>query len=116
MPEFMLLLRGQGEWDTMSPAQLQEAMQQYLSWSRELREAGRNGGGDELGPERRVIGPKPDHVVTEGPFVETREVVGGYFIVKAASMDEAVEVSMGCPHLRFGGSIEVRPIVQDPGS
>jgi hypothetical protein len=53
---------------------------------------------------------KPGHIITNGPYTEIKESVGGYSIVKAASYDEAVELSKGCPIFDAGGSVEVREI------
>ena len=54
---------------------------------------------------------KPDNVVTDGPYVEVKEAIGGYSIIKASSLEEATELSKGCPILSVGGSVEVRPII-----
>ena len=48
--------------------------------------------------------------VVDGPYAEAKEVVGGYFLIEAADYDEAVEISKGCPHLKYGGRIELRQI------
>ena len=63
----------------------------------------------QLGTEGKVV--KPKNVVTNGPYVEIKETIGGYIIIKAETIDEAAEISKGCPILQGGGNVEVRPIV-----
>jgi hypothetical protein len=64
--------------------------------------------GDALTAEGRVVNPKK--VVTDGPFVESKEIVGGYSIVQADSIDAAAELAKGCPGLLAGGRVEVRTL------
>jgi hypothetical protein len=64
--------------------------------------------GDALTPEGRVVNSKK--VVTDGPFVEAKEIVGGFSIVKADTIDAAAEFAKGCPVLLSGGRVEVRPL------
>jgi hypothetical protein len=60
-------------------------------------------------PEGKTV--KPNKVITDGPFVEAKEMVGGYLIVKANSLDEAVEMAKTCPNLVYGGNVEVRSVM-----
>jgi hypothetical protein len=53
---------------------------------------------------------KPNNVITDGPYTEIKETLGGYSIVKAENLDEAAELAKGCPGLLTGGSVEVREI------
>jgi hypothetical protein len=53
---------------------------------------------------------KPNNVITDGPYMEIKEAIGGYSIVKAASLEEATELAKGCPIFNVGGSVEVREI------
>jgi hypothetical protein len=53
---------------------------------------------------------KGDNVITDGPYTEIKELIGGYTLVKAESLDEAAELAKGCPILAFGGNVEVREI------
>jgi hypothetical protein len=64
--------------------------------------------GDGLTPEGRVV--KSKKVVTDGPFVESKEIVGGFSIIEANSLDAAAEFAKGCPGLLVGGNVEVRPL------
>jgi hypothetical protein len=65
--------------------------------------------GNRLGFEAKVL--KPNDVITDGPYVEMKEMVSGYILVKADTIEEAVEHAKGCPILKVGGSVEVRSII-----
>jgi hypothetical protein len=110
MPKFILLLNGPAKYPTMTSEERQAATEQFMSWARQMRESGKMVGGERLAPAGRIIGPKPELLVTEAPFAETRETVGGFFIVEAEGLDQASEIARTNPHLGFGGSVEVRPI------
>lgn len=111
MKEFLLIFRREVSGNNaLSPEQIQAMMKPWQDWMGSL--AAQNklvSAGNRLTPEGRVV--KPDQVITNGPFVETKEAVGGYTIIKAASLDEAAELSKGCPILKIGGNVEVRTIV-----
>jgi hypothetical protein len=116
--QYLLLLRGGVACSSLSPREYEHLLERYMTWIDELRAAGAFVGYGALGDERRRVEGTERPVVTDGPFVEAREVVGGYFVVLASSLEEAVEVSKGCPVIANGGSVEVRPIVdrtQRPG-
>ncbi len=55
---------------------------------------------------------RPGNVVTDGPYAEIKEILGGYIVVSTASIEEAIELAKGCPILNIGGNVEVRGIVQ----
>ena len=65
--------------------------------------------GNRLAPEGKVV--KPDNMITNGPFVEIKEAIGGYIIIRANSLDEAAALSKDCPILKMGGNVEVRMVV-----
>ena len=64
--------------------------------------------GNRLFPSGKVV--KPGNIITDGPYSEIKESIGGYSIVKADSLEEATELAKGCPALTVGGSVEVREI------
>ena len=110
MPQYMLLLRDDPSvFADLSPEEMQKTLQRYGDWRRSLQN--RIPGGYKLkdgeGRVMRTENSKP--IVTDGPFSETKEVMGGAFILEAADYDQAVEVAKTCPHMDFG-SIEVRQI------
>ncbi len=110
MAQFMLLLRGGGEFPVHSPEEMQKVLEKYLAWADKLRKDGRHRGGEELKDGGRVMSIKNGKVAIDGPYTETKEIVGGYFLYEAKDLDEATEIAKGCPHLGFGGSVEIREI------
>jgi hypothetical protein len=112
MAEFMLLIRGGDESAaTLSPEQAQQRIQEYINWSRKLREEHRNLGANELAAGGVVLRARGGEVMVDGPFSETKEAIGGYYHIAAADEEEAVEIARECPVLRYGGAVEVRAIV-----
>ena len=114
MKDFMFVFRGPTPEDLkMSPEESQASMQKWFDWIRQLNEKGRYVGGDPLMPGGKSIqGKKP--VVTDGPFAEGKELVGGYIIVKAESLEEATELAHGFPDFGIQGSVEIREIMKIP--
>jgi len=108
MANYLFLFRG-GKMREMSPQQMQESMGIWAAWIGELSKKGLFKGGEPLGLESRVLTGKKQPV-TDGPFGETKDIVGGYLIVTAPHFDGAVELARGCPILDNGGSVEVREI------
>jgi hypothetical protein len=108
MANFLFVYRGPSERD-MTPEQMQQVMQKWTDWIGEgLQKGWLLDPGDALTEQGRVVHPKK--VVTDGPFVESKEIIGGYSIVKADSIDAAAEFAKGCPGLLSGGKVEVRPL------
>ncbi len=113
MPRYMLLLHGEPDtFETMSPEDFQRAIERYRAWSVGLQESGHYVASDKLADgEGRVLRKSGSAVrVTDGPFAESKEVIGGYFAITADGYDEAVDLARDCPHLDYGGSVEVRAI------
>ncbi|MEO5996112.1 MAG: YciI family protein [Chitinophagaceae bacterium] len=112
MKEFLLVFRTDSV-DTevyQSPEQMQAWMKHWQDWMGGLAAQDKLvSSGNRLAKEGRVL--KPDNVITNGPYVETKEAIGGYIIIKANSLDEAAELSKGCPVFTVKGNVEVRAIV-----
>jgi hypothetical protein len=109
--EYMLLFRGP-HWDRgLSTDELQQAMDKVTAWFEGLDERGKIKGAQPLGGQGRVISGTDGRFVMDGPFTETKEAVGGYLVLQAESLNEAVEVARSMPTLRYGVSVEVRPIL-----
>jgi hypothetical protein len=104
----MLLLKG-GKFENYSPEEMQKIVERYIQWSAKLRERGCHRGGEELKMTGRVL-RKEKNRITDGPFAETKESVGGFFMIDAHDETEALEISRECPHLDYDGEIEVREI------
>jgi len=112
MNEFLLIFRRDYETTETqpSPEHLQNMMKDWQNWMGGI--AARNqlvNSGNRLSEDGKVV--KPGAVVTNGPYVEIKESIGGYIIVRAGSMEEAAEISKGCPILMIGGNVEVRTII-----
>ena len=112
MQEFLLVFRNDaaGSAYSPSPEQMQAMMKPWQDWMGSL--AAQNklvSSGNRLATEGRVIRPKK--VITDGPYVELKEAIGGYIIIRAGSLDEAAELSKDCPILNSGGSVEIRALV-----
>lgn len=108
MSEYTFLYRG-GRMDG-SPEQMQRRIEKWNAWFKELSANGHvKAIGNPLDPAGKVVkGEKKS--VTDGPFAEAKDVVGGYTIIEARDLDHAAELAKGCPVLEAGGSVEVRPI------
>lgn len=109
MSNFMFLFRGGLDPFTASPEAMQQNMEQWLAWVGQLQASGVYVAGEALMPTGKTL--HKDHVVTDGPYMESKEMVGGFFVVKADSLDVALEIAKGCPDLSIGGSVEVRDVV-----
>jgi hypothetical protein len=113
MPKYMLLLHDRTDgFSAMSPEQMQHVIQKYMAWGDKLRNSGILQDGQKLTDEPgRVIRTNGGQTrVTDGPYSETKEVLGGYYTIAAGTYDEAVEIAGTCPHVEYGGTIEVRQV------
>lgn len=110
MKEFILIFRDNEE-EKPSPEQLQSRMLEWQDWMGGIAAQNKlvNSGNALSSDDSRVV--KANNIVTNGPFVEMKESIGGYIIVRAATVDDAAELSKGCPIFQLGGSVEVRTIV-----
>jgi hypothetical protein len=111
MEKFMLIFHGGSDVaaEMKSPEVMQKHMQKWFAWVEKLQKEGRYEGGEALLPHGKLVSG-PNKVVTDGPFAESKELVGGYFIVKAKDIDEAIEISHDYPDFIFNGKVQVRPV------
>ena len=111
----MLILRHQDGHKVASPEQIQVWMKQTMDWIGGIAAQNKYSGGNGLlFDDSKVV--RPNNVVTNGPFGEIKETIGGYMIVRAGSVEEAVEFAKGCPVLQGeGNSVEVRKIARQDG-
>jgi hypothetical protein len=116
MPSFMLLLhRPVDRASTIDPETITRATREYLDWADRTRADGRLAGGSKLTADAgRILRNSGGRVaITDGPFAESKEMVGGYFLIKAGDYAEACRIASECPHLKYGSYVEVRQ-VEDP--
>jgi hypothetical protein len=110
MSEFVYLYRGGSREG--SPEQMQQVMQKWMAWFKELAEKGHiKDRGQPLERSGRLVKGK-QKTVTDGPFAEAKDVVGGYTLVEARDLEHAVELSKGCPIFEREGAVEVRPVMK----
>jgi len=110
MSEFVYLYRG-GERGR-SPEKMQEMMQKWMAWLKDLGAKGHiKDQGHPLERSGKLVKGK-QKTVTDGPFAEAKDVVGGYTLIEALDLEQAVELSKGCPILEVEGAVEVRPIMK----
>ena len=109
MKEYLLLFRGgDAERQQLSPAQIEAHMKRWQDWIGGIAQSGRLSGAQPLTSEGRVL-KGASKKLTDGPFMEGKEILGGYVLVKATNFDEALKVAEGCPNLELeSGSVEVR--------
>ncbi|MBI1841743.1 MAG: hypothetical protein HYR88_12950 [Verrucomicrobia bacterium] len=111
--EYLLLFRGKDWYNDLSPEELQAAMTQFKTWFDRLTEQGKLKGAQPLVRQGRVVSGKDGRVVADGPFAESKEAIGGYFLLAVNSLDEAVQIARGCPGLEHGMTVEVRPVAEE---
>ena len=113
MPQYLLLLYHDGAAGSkLDPAVRQQAMAKHQAWRQRLTDEGRYLGSHKLENEPgKVLRNRSGKVlVIDGPYSETKEWLGGYYLIEAPNYETAVEISRDCPHLEFGGTIEVREV------
>jgi hypothetical protein len=111
MSEFLFLYRG-SKAQTKSPDQMQKSMQKWVAWFKDLGEKGviKNPGNPLDRSGKVVRGYNKD--IHDGPFAEAKDLVNGYTLIEAATLEQAVELSKGCPIFEDDGAVEVRPIAK----
>ena len=112
MKEFMMIFIGADYQELgLSPEELQGRMERWFAWGNKMKEQGILRGGEALYAQgKRITGP--DRVVTDGPFVESKELVGGYYTVAADSHEAVVQIAQDYPDFDLGGAVEIREIVK----
>ena len=109
MPNYMLLLyHDPTGWTKLSPQEMQTALEKYIAWAQKATTGGYLRGSHRLAEDvgKVMRGTK----VTDGPYSETKEILGGYFLIEAANYDQAVDRAKDHPSIEYGGTIEVREL------
>ena len=109
MNKYMFLFRGGEPSAELSPKEMQANMQKWGGWMQGLSKTGNFVAGEPLDVQGKVV-RGTSKTVTDGPFAEAKDLVGGYLIVSAESLEHAVELSKGCPIFEANGLVEVRPV------
>ena len=110
MKEFLFVFRNDYQSvPSGSPEEMQAMTQKWMDWVGGIASQNKlSDRGNRLGSTGKVV--RPGNVTTDGPYTEVKEIIGGYTLVKADSLEEATELAKGCPILALGGNVEVRDI------
>ena len=98
-----------------SPEEMQAAYKDWMNWIGDIIAKNKlAAGGNSLAGSGKVV--RANGLITDGPYVEIKEALGGYIIVRTETMEEAIELAEACPVVKGGGSLEIRPVLGTPGS
>ena len=115
--QYLLMIHGDEQgWAALSEDEQSAVRQEYGDFAQRMRESGKLLGGGELQPTDRattVRAKDGETILTDGPYAETKEAFGGYFVVETESIDEAVELAKQLPPSSPRGGVEVRPVYVD---
>ncbi len=109
--EYLLLITGTAWYNRKSLEELQESLNQFQGWFQQMSENGKLKGAQPLAREGAVVTKKG--IVSDGPFAESKEVIGGYFLLQVDTLEEAIAIAKSCPALEYAEQIEVRPVAQE---
>lgn len=109
---FLLLVRETTPeaYDAMSPAERRRSLDRWNAWVDEMAARGKLRDGQPLQATGRLVSGARGERVTDGPFTEAKELVGGYFLLTDVTLDEATAIAQQCPNLAYGMTVEIRPI------
>lgn len=109
MNKYMLILFEDAKgYEGMSAEDYQKEIEMHMKWMEELGD--HYDSGEPLEADAKTI-KGVEKVVSDGPYIEAKEMVGGFYMIHAESLEQATELAKGCPVLRLGGTIEVRPVM-----
>jgi hypothetical protein len=111
MEKFMFIFQG-GQMNGASPEEMQANMGKWMAWIEKLSNANQYVAGEPLLPGGKLLSGKSGKTITDGPYTEGKEVVGGFFIINAKDLDEAVTIAQGYPDYELGGSVQVRQVMK----
>jgi hypothetical protein len=109
---YMLIFRGTDWCKGLSPEEMQQVSGEWMAWYKRLTDEGKVIGGNPLESSGKIVSGKGGRVVADGPFAESKEAIGGYFMLQVGSVDEAVAIAQHCPGLPYGTRVEVRPVAE----
>ncbi|MCU0467808.1 MAG: YciI family protein [Arcicella sp.] len=107
MKEFMMIFKSEIN-ESFGPS-IQPNIKHWNDWIGGIAAQGKLAGANRLSFEGKTL--KPNNIVADGPYAEVKEIIGGYLIVKATNIDEAITLAEGCPILTHGGNVEVRSVM-----
>jgi hypothetical protein len=111
-PLYLLLFRAT-RWDKgLSAEEIQRVMNQWTAWYERLCQQGKLKGGHPLTEHAKLVSGGKKITVADGPYAESKEAIGGYFLLKVGDFDEAVAIAKECPGLQHGLTVEVRQVAE----
>lgn len=111
MKNFIILIREEiSRFTDLTEQEAQAEIKEYMDWVENLAETDNYISGDPLEAHGNYI--SKDQVVSDGPFIESKEAVTGYILIKANDLNQATELAKGCPVFKYGGVVELRPIMK----
>jgi hypothetical protein len=110
---YMLLYRTDDWYNRLSREELQKLMDQNKAWIERLTVQGKAKPGRALERRGAIVSGKNGRFITDGPFAESKEAIGGYLVLDVETIDEAIAIAQSSPGLAYGGSIEVRPLAEE---
>jgi hypothetical protein len=117
MQYLLLIYEDEKAWTKMPEAEQGKVFQQYMEFTANIKKSGHLVGGEALQPTHTATTVRQKSgktVTTDGPFAETKEQLGGYYLVNSGNLDEALSIAARIPSVAYGGSVEVRPIMEFP--
>lgn len=112
MKEFLLLIREDANYGEFSVEEMQADIEKHMAWVEALIAKGQFKEGNPLEASGVQISGK-EKLVTDGPFIESKECISGYYFLLANSLEEATEIAKGCPSLDLGATIELREVMAE---
>jgi hypothetical protein len=114
--QYILLFRGTDWSKTLSPEEMQKVVGDWMAWFNRLKDQGIVVDGRPLESQGKIVSGKGGRIVADGPFAESKEAIGGFFMLQVGSLEEAVEIAKQCPGLPHGAAVEVRPVAESCAS
>jgi hypothetical protein len=111
MEKFMLIFHSDTTAPKGSPEEMQGQMGKWMAWIEKLNKEGRYVSGEPLLPGGKLVSGK-NKTITDGPYTEGKELVGGYFVINAENLDEAAKIATDCPDFDYGAKVQVRPVMK----
>ena len=110
---YMLLYRTDEWYNKLSQEELQKLINQNKTWFERLSSQGKAKPGRALERKGAIVSGVNGHIVTDGPFAESKEAIGGYLVLDVETIEEAIAIAQSSPTLAYGTSIEIRPVAEE---
>lgn len=111
--DYLILFRGNEYQKRLSPEELEQTLGRFMAWLEGLKAEGKLKGANPLYNQGKIVSGPNGRSVVDGPFAESKEAIGGYFLLAVADEAEAVAIAQRCPLLDHGTSVEVRPVAPE---